>query len=89
MQAIPYLAGAIALAALALAGFFYRYVRAADPGSPRMVQLMDAIAGGARHELSDDAARADFGDADSRAGQIEPQVLRGEPDGSLRAAVNR
>ncbi len=48
MQAIPYLAGAIALAALALAGFFYRYVRAADPGSPRMVQLMDAIAGGAR-----------------------------------------
>ncbi|MYB25304.1 MAG: sodium-translocating pyrophosphatase [Acidimicrobiia bacterium] len=48
MQAVPYLAGAIALAALALAGFFFRYVRAADPGSPRMVQLMDAIAGGAR-----------------------------------------
>ena len=48
MQAIPYLAGASALAALALAGFFFRHVRAADPGSPRMVQLMDAIAGGAR-----------------------------------------
>ena len=48
MQAIPYLAGAIALAALALAGFFYRYVRAAEVGSPRMAQLMDAIAGGAR-----------------------------------------
>ena len=48
MEAIPYLAGAIALAALALAGYFYRYVRAADPGSPRMVQLMEAIAGGAR-----------------------------------------
>ena len=48
MQAIPYLAGGIALAALALAGFFYRYVRAADPGTPRMVQLMEAIADGAR-----------------------------------------
>ena len=48
MQAIPYLAGAAALAALALAGYFYRCVRAADAGSPRMVQLMDAIAGGAR-----------------------------------------
>ena len=48
MQAIPYLAGAIALAALVLAGYFYRYVRAADPGNARMVQLMDAIAGGAR-----------------------------------------
>ena len=48
MQAIPYLAGAVALAALALAAFFYRYVRAADPGNARMVQLMEAIAGGAR-----------------------------------------
>ena len=48
MQAIPYLAGAVALAALALAGFFYRYVRAADPGNPRMVQIMEAIAAGAR-----------------------------------------
>ena len=48
MQAIPYLAGAVALAALALAGFFYRYVRAADPGNPRMVQIMEAIADGAR-----------------------------------------
>ena len=48
MQAIPYLAGAIALAALVLAGYFFRYVRAADPGNPRMVQLMEAIAGGAR-----------------------------------------
>ena len=48
MQAIPYLAVAAALAALVLAGFFYRYVRAADPGNPRMVQLMEAIAAGAR-----------------------------------------
>ena len=48
MQAIPYLAGAVALAALVLAGFFYRYVRAADPGNPRMVQIMEAIAAGAR-----------------------------------------
>ncbi|MCY4630219.1 MAG: sodium-translocating pyrophosphatase [bacterium] len=48
MQAIPYLAGAIALAALVLAGYFFRYVRAADPGNARMVQLMEAIAGGAR-----------------------------------------
>jgi K(+)-stimulated pyrophosphate-energized sodium pump len=48
VQAIPYLAGASALAALALAGFFYRHVRAADAGNERMVQLMEAIAGGAR-----------------------------------------
>jgi len=48
VQAIPYLAGAIALAALVLAGYFFRYVRAADPGNARMVQLMEAIAGGAR-----------------------------------------
>ena len=48
MQAIPYLAGGVALAALVLAAYFYRYVRAADPGSPRMVQLMEAIADGAR-----------------------------------------
>ncbi len=48
MQAIPYLAGASALAALALAAFFYRYVRAADAGNARMVQLMEAIASGAR-----------------------------------------
>ena len=48
MQAIPYLAGAVALAALVLAGFFYRYVRAADPGNPRMLQIMEAIAAGAR-----------------------------------------
>ena len=38
-----YLAIAIGLAALALAAVFGRQVNAADPGNPRMVQLMDAI----------------------------------------------
>ena len=48
MLAIPYLAGAAALLALALACYFFRYVRSADAGNERMRMLMDAIAEGAR-----------------------------------------
>ncbi|MEM7092864.1 MAG: sodium-translocating pyrophosphatase [Actinomycetota bacterium] len=51
MDAIPYLAGGSALAALALAAFFYSVVQKADPGNDRMVQLMNAIASGARSFL--------------------------------------
>ncbi len=48
MDAIPYLAGASALAALALAGFYYTVVKAADPGNERMRYLMRAIQEGSR-----------------------------------------
>ena len=48
MDAVPYLAGLSAIAGLALAFFFYGKVKAADPGNPRMVQLMEAIQAGAR-----------------------------------------
>ena len=48
MDAIPYIAGASALVALGLAGFFYSVVKKADPGNERMVQLMVAIQKGAQ-----------------------------------------
>ncbi|MPZ74656.1 MAG: sodium-translocating pyrophosphatase, partial [Nitriliruptorales bacterium] len=48
MTAIPYMAAAAALAGLGLAFFFFGVVKKADPGSPRMVQLMEAIQEGAR-----------------------------------------
>jgi len=48
VDAVPYLAGLSAIAGLALAFFFYGKVKAADPGNPRMVQLMEAIQAGAR-----------------------------------------
>jgi len=48
VDAVPYLAGLSAIAGLALAFFFYGKVKAADPGNPRMVQLMEAIQQGAR-----------------------------------------
>jgi K(+)-stimulated pyrophosphate-energized sodium pump len=48
VDAVPYLAALSALAGLALAVFFYGRVKAADPGNPRMVQLMEAIQAGAR-----------------------------------------
>jgi K(+)-stimulated pyrophosphate-energized sodium pump len=44
---VPYLALASAVAALALAGFFYTVVKKASPGNPRMVELMEAIQEGA------------------------------------------
>ena len=48
MEAIPYLALASALAALVLAAFYYRDVKAASPGNERMVALMEQIQAGAR-----------------------------------------
>ena len=48
MEAIPYLAGASALAALVLAFVFYKDVEKASPGNDRMVFLMTEIQKGAR-----------------------------------------
>ena len=48
MDAVPYLAGLSALAALVLALFFYFKVKAASPGNARMVDLMNEIQAGAR-----------------------------------------
>ncbi|MDA2945917.1 MAG: sodium-translocating pyrophosphatase [Actinomycetota bacterium] len=45
---IPYLAAASAIAALALAAFFYKSVEAASPGNDRMVFLMTEIQKGAK-----------------------------------------
>ncbi|MCY4175683.1 MAG: sodium-translocating pyrophosphatase [Acidimicrobiaceae bacterium] len=48
MQAIPYIALVSALAALALAVFYYRKVSAAPAGNERMVSIMKQIQAGAR-----------------------------------------
>ena len=48
MEAIPYLALISALAALVLAGYYYKAVEAAPPGNERMVYLMTEIQRGAR-----------------------------------------
>ncbi len=48
MDAVPYIAALAALAGLALAGYFYTVVKAADPGNERMRELMAAIQSGAR-----------------------------------------
>jgi K(+)-stimulated pyrophosphate-energized sodium pump len=48
MESIPYLAGLSAIAALLLAGYFYKLVGAASPGDDRMVFLMTEIQKGAR-----------------------------------------
>ncbi|MFV0524377.1 MAG: sodium-translocating pyrophosphatase [Acidimicrobiales bacterium] len=48
MGAVPYLAFLSAIAALALAGFFYTNVKKASPGNERMVFLMTEIQNGAR-----------------------------------------
>ena len=48
MSAIPYLAFLSALAALALAFFYFTKVKAASPGDDRMVFLMEEIQKGAR-----------------------------------------
>jgi K(+)-stimulated pyrophosphate-energized sodium pump len=45
---IPYLAAASALAALALAAYFYKAVEAAPPGDARMIFLMNEIQKGAK-----------------------------------------
>ncbi len=48
MDAVPYLAAVSALAALGLAGYYYKLVEAASPGNERMVFLMTEIQKGAR-----------------------------------------
>ena len=48
MQAIPYIALVSALAALALAAFFFKDVSSAPPGNERMVAIMKQIQAGAR-----------------------------------------
>ena len=48
MDAVPYLAGLSAIAALVLALFFFYRVKAAPPGNDRMVHLMNEIQSGAR-----------------------------------------
>ncbi len=48
MDSVPYIAGAMALAGLALAAYFYTVVKKADPGNERMQELMAAIQEGAR-----------------------------------------
>ena len=48
MSAVPYLALISAVAALILAGFYYKAVEAASPGNDRMVFLMTEIQKGAR-----------------------------------------
>jgi len=48
VDVIPYLAGGSALAALALAAYFFNVVKAADPGNDRMQYLMKEIQDGAR-----------------------------------------
>ena len=48
MDAVPYLAALSAIAALALAGYFYKSVKAAPPGDDRMIFLMTEIQKGAR-----------------------------------------
>ncbi len=48
MSAVPYLALISAVAALILAGFYYKAVEAAPPGNDRMVFLMTEIQKGAR-----------------------------------------
>ncbi len=48
MEAIPYLAAISAIAALGLAGYYYKLVAAAPPGDERMVYLMTEIQNGAK-----------------------------------------
>jgi len=48
LDAIPYLAAASAFLGLLLAGFFFKNVKAADPGNDRMVFLMTEIQKGAK-----------------------------------------
>jgi K(+)-stimulated pyrophosphate-energized sodium pump len=48
LDTVPYLSLGAALAALVVAAYFFGVVRKADPGTPRMVELMEAIQTGAR-----------------------------------------
>ena len=48
MESIPYLALASAFAGLGLAAYYFAAVKKESPGNPRMVELMEEIAKGAR-----------------------------------------
>jgi K(+)-stimulated pyrophosphate-energized sodium pump len=48
MEAVPYLAVVAALAGLGIAFYFFGVVKKASPGTPRMVELMEAIQEGSR-----------------------------------------
>jgi len=48
VDSVPYIALVAAAAGLALAAYFFGVVKRADPGTPRMVELMEAIQQGAR-----------------------------------------
>jgi K(+)-stimulated pyrophosphate-energized sodium pump len=48
VDAVPYLALASAIAALALAAYYFTWVKKADPGNDRMVYLMTEIQNGAK-----------------------------------------
>jgi K(+)-stimulated pyrophosphate-energized sodium pump len=48
MDIVPYISALAALAGLGLAGFFFGVVKKASPGTPRMVELMEAIQEGSR-----------------------------------------
>jgi len=48
MSSVPYITALTALAGLGLAAYFFKVVERADPGSPRMVELMTAIQQGAQ-----------------------------------------
>jgi len=48
VEAVPYLSLAASAAALVLAAYFFGVVKKADPGTPRMIELMEAIQSGAR-----------------------------------------
>jgi Na+/H+-translocating membrane pyrophosphatase len=74
-----YLAIVLAIAALALAGFFARQVQAADPGNDTMVELMGAIREGAMTFIRREYIRAGrvYRDADRHGGQC--QNCRGRP----------
>jgi K(+)-stimulated pyrophosphate-energized sodium pump len=48
MESVPYLAALSALVALGLAAYFFNVVKAADPGTSKMIDLMEAIQEGAK-----------------------------------------
>ena len=48
MTAVPYISAAAAVAGLALAFYFFGVVKKASPGTPRMIELMEAIQDGSR-----------------------------------------
>jgi|TARA_B100001094_G_scaffold331433_1_gene399704 K(+)-stimulated pyrophosphate-energized sodium pump len=60
LESIPYLALASALAALALASYFFSTVKAAPPGNDRMVFLMNEIQNGAKAFLKQEYTWVSF-----------------------------